>query len=100
MSSAAIVWAMTAALFSAGFAGMILRRQLMAMLLSLELMTNAVNVALVWEARLKGDAVGIAAVFLLLAVAACEAVVGLSLILAFYRGGEGGETGQMSELKD
>jgi NADH-quinone oxidoreductase subunit K len=99
MSPGVLVWTTTAVLFTVGFTGIVLRRQLMAMLLSLELMTNAVNLALVYEARLRADADGLTAVFLLLAVTACEAVVGLSLILAFYRSREGMETAEMKELK-
>lgn len=75
------VWAVTAALFTGGLVTVVMRRQLLAMLLGLELMVSAVNIALVHQAGLFNDAEAMAAVLLVIAVAAAEAVVGLSLIL-------------------
>lgn len=98
MAEAEIVWATTAALFLAGFAALLLRRQLLAMLLGLELMANAGNLVFVFTARRLSDGSGLAAVFLLLAIAACEAVVGLSLILALYRSRDAMETAEIREL--
>ena len=99
MSDAALVWGLSGALFVTGFAAVVLRRQLLAMLLGLELMTNAANVALAYYARVYASPAALAAVFLLLAVAACEAVVGLSLILALNRLEGAWETDAMKELK-
>lgn len=98
MTEGVVAYTVTITLFLTGFAGLLLRRQLLAMLLSLELMTNSANILLVYQARQTGDAGGLAAVFLLLAVAACEAVVGLALILALYRSRDAMETGEMKEL--
>ena len=98
MAEAEIVWATTAVLFLAGFAAVLLRRQLLAMLLGLELMVNSANLVFVYTARRLNDGAGLAAVFLLLAVAACEAVVGLSLILALYRSRDAMETASIREL--
>ena len=94
-----VVWAITGALFAGGLAMAVLRRQLLAMLLGVELMLAAVNVALVHEACLFSDAQAMAAVAIVIAVAAAEAVVGLSLILRVLRSGRGVDAGVLSELR-
>jgi len=93
------VWAVTTALFSLGLAMVVLRRQLLAMLLGVELMLAAVNVALVHYAGLFSDPEAMAVVALVIAVAAAEAVVGLSLILRASRAGKGLDAGAMAELR-
>ena len=95
----AVLWTTTALLFSAGLAMVVLRRQLLAMLLGVELMLAAVNVALVHHAGLFSDAQAMAAVAVFIAIAAAESVVGLSLILRVLRAGKGVEAGGLSELK-
>ena len=94
-----VIWATTGLLFAAGLAMVVLRRQLLAMLLGVELMLAAVNVALVHHAGLFSDASAMAAVALIIAVAAAEAVVGLSLILRVLRAGRGVDAGALSELR-
>ncbi len=81
------IWGITGLLFASGLVMLILRRELLAMLLGLELMINAVNISLVHAAGLFGDPEGLAAVLLIIAVAAAEAVVGLSLILRMHQAG-------------
>ena len=93
------VWVITGALFAAGLAMTVLRRQLLAMLLGIELMLAAVNVALVHHAALFADAQAMAAVVIVIAVAAAEAVVGLSLILRVLRAGRGSDADGLSELR-
>lgn len=93
-----VVWCVTGLLFAAGLAMTVLRRQLLAMLLGIELMVAAVNVALVHQACLLSDAQALAAVLLILAIAAAEAVVGLSLILRAFRSDRGIEAGGFTEL--
>ena len=93
------VWATTGTLFAAGLAMAVLRRQLLAMLLGVELMLAAVNVSLVHHAGLFSDGEALAAVALVIAVAAAEAVVGLSLILRALREGRGVEAGELAELR-
>jgi len=95
----ALIWATTALLFAAGLAMVVLRRQLLAMLLGVELMIAAVNVSLVHHAGLFSDAEAMAAVAIILAVAAAEAVVGLSLILRVLRAGRGVDAGALTELR-
>lgn len=95
----AIVWLTTGSLFFLGLAIVTLRRQLLAMLLGLELMLAAVNVSLVHHAGLFDDAEALAVVALVIAVAAAEAVVGLALILRVRRGGRGADAAVLTELR-
>ena len=99
MNLTAVVWATTGALLSLGLAIVVLRRPLLAMLLGLELMLAAVNVSLVHHAGLFDDAEALAVVALVIAVAAAEAVVGLSLILRMRRGGRGADAALLTELQ-
>jgi NADH-quinone oxidoreductase subunit K len=99
MSESAVVWGAASLLFLIGFAGLVARRQLLAMLLCLELMVNAANIPLAYYADYWGSADAVAAIFIILAVAACEAVIGLSLILALYRKEDATGTDQIAELR-
>lgn len=99
MTLTTAVWLVAGALFTLGLAACVLRRQLLAMLLGLELMISAVNVALVHHAGLFSDVQALAAVAIIIAVAAAEAVVGLSLILRIHRLGGGMDTGDLTELR-
>lgn len=93
------VWAVCFALFAAGLSLLILRRELLAMLLGLELMVNAANIGVVYGASLTGDALGLSAALLIIAVAAAEAVIGLSLILRVYQSGRSPESDVLRELR-
>ncbi len=78
-----------AALFVIGSVGFLLRRNLLVLLMSIELMLNSVNLTLVAYNRLRPvnhDGQNLA--FFVIAVAAAEAAVGLGIILAFYRNKE------------
>ncbi|MBI5245984.1 MAG: NADH-quinone oxidoreductase subunit NuoK [Elusimicrobia bacterium] len=99
MNLTAVVWATTGSLFAIGLAVVTFRRQLLAMLLGLELMLAAVNVALVHHAGLFDDAEALAVVALVIAVAAAEAVVGLALILRVRRSGRGADASVLTELR-
>lgn len=79
-----------AALFSVGLYGVLARRNLILMLMSVELMLNASNFVLAGVARMhagvSGDsAAGQAFILMSMAVAACEVAVGLSIVIAFFR---------------
>lgn len=100
MISPAWVWAISGSLFILGAAFLVLRRQLIAMVIGLELMINAANLNIVYYAARRGDAAGLAVAFLVIAAAAAEAVVGLSLILALLRSDEAAETDRLQELAD
>jgi NADH-quinone oxidoreductase subunit K len=72
-------------LFSVGFLGVVLRRNLLFVLMSLELMLNAVNVALVAFSRHSANMDGSLFVFFIMTVAAAEVSVGLALLVALYK---------------
>src|SRR5512143_1700084 len=73
------------ALFCLGLLGVILRRNLLVMYMSLELMLNAANLALVAFSRFNNNLNGQVMVFFVITVAAAEVAVGLALIVALYR---------------
>ena len=75
----------SAALFSLGLLGVIVRRNLLVIYMSLELMLNAANLALVAFSRFNNDLNGQVMVFFIITVAAAEVSVGLALIVALYR---------------
>ncbi len=73
------------AVFSIGVIGVLIRRNLIVVLMSIELMLNAVNLTFIAFSRYLGSAVGQVAVFFVLAVAAAEAVIGLAIIISVFR---------------
>ena len=75
----------SALLFCLGLLGVILRRNLLVIYMSLELMLNAANLALVACSRFNGRLDGQVMVFFIITVAAAEVAVGLALIVALYR---------------
>jgi NADH-quinone oxidoreductase subunit K len=72
-------------LFSIGTAGVFLRRNLITVLLSIEIMLNAVNVTFVAVGRYHGIVDGQIITFFVMTVAAAEAAVGLALVIALFR---------------
>ena len=75
-----------AALFVIGAVGFLLRRNLLVLLMSIELMLNSVNLTLVAYNRLRPiNHPGQNLAFFVIAVAAAEAAVGLAIVLAFFR---------------
>src|SRR6266704_5542877 len=75
----------SALLFSLGLLGVIMRRNLLIIYMSLELMLNAANLALVAFSRFNNKLDGQVMVFFIITVAAAEVSVGLALIVALYR---------------
>jgi NADH-quinone oxidoreductase subunit K len=75
----------SAILFITGAIGVLIRRNALIMLMSLELMLNAVNLSFVAYARMFNDAGGHVFVFLSITVAAAEAAVGLAILLTIFR---------------
>lgn len=87
------------ALFVIGIAGVLMRRNVIVMLMSIELMLNAVNINLIAFSRLHGSVHGqVFAIFVMVAAAA-EAAVGLAIILAFFRNGRTMDADEMDVLK-
>ncbi len=76
---------LSALLFAIGSAGALTRRNGISIFLSIELMLNAGNLALIAFARQWGDHTGQIVVFFVMAVAAAEAAIGLALFIAVYR---------------
>jgi NADH-quinone oxidoreductase subunit K len=75
-----------AALFLVGTIGFLLRRNLLVLLMSIELMLNSVNLTLVAYNRVHTDShTGQLFTFFVIAIAAAEAAVGLAIVLAFFR---------------
>ena len=83
----AIGWylAVSAIIFCIGAGGVLTRRNPLVVLLCLELMLNAANLALVAFARMWGGIDGQIFALIMMVVAACEVTVGLGLIVAIYR---------------
>ena len=78
----------SAALFFIGVAGFVARRNLFAILMSVELMLNAVNLSFVAFARHWGKLDGQVTVLLVIAVAAAEAAVALAMVILLFRNRE------------
>jgi NADH:ubiquinone oxidoreductase subunit K len=76
---------LSALLFMIGAVGVLVRRSPMVILLCLELMLNAGNLALVAFSRSVGNGQGQVFALVVMVVAACEVVVGLGLIVAIFR---------------
>jgi NADH-quinone oxidoreductase subunit K len=72
-------------LFSIGFFGVLLRRNILLLLMSLELMLNGINLALVTFSRTSLNLDGSIFVFFIMTVAAAEVAVGLALLVALYK---------------
>ena len=76
---------LSAVLFSIGTVGVFLRRNVITLLLSIEIMLNAVNLTFVAVGRYLGTVDGQIIVFFVMTVAAAEVAVGLALIVAIFR---------------
>jgi len=76
---------LSALLFTMGVLGFLFRRNVIIMLMSVELMLNSVNLTLVALSQSMGDSAGMVLVFFVMSVAAAEAAVGLALIIAIFR---------------
>jgi NADH:ubiquinone oxidoreductase subunit K len=76
---------LSAILFSIGVYGVIARRNGVAVLMSIELILNAVNINLIAFSAWRGDLAGQVFALFIIAVAAAEVGVGLAIVLAIYR---------------
>ena len=89
----------SAVLFCLGLLGVIARRNLLVIYMSLELMLNAANLALVAFSRYRNDLDGQMLVFFVITVAAAEVAVGLALIVALYRKRQTAHVEDLTSLK-
>lgn len=74
-----------AAIFFIGLAGVLVRRNVLVILMCIELMLNAVNLTFVTFSRQLHDLGGQMAVFFIITVAAAESAVGLALVISMFR---------------
>jgi NADH-quinone oxidoreductase subunit K len=89
----------SALLFSLGLLGVTIRRNLLIIYLSLELMLNAANLAFVSMSRFNNNLNGQVMVFFIITVAAAEVAVGLALIVALYRKRQTAHVEDLSSMK-
>jgi len=90
---------LSAALFAIGAFGVIARRNLLVILMSVEIMLNGVNVALLAFARLHGNNHGHVFVLMVMGVAAAEVSVGLAILIAVFRNRKTVDTGDLTSLQ-
>src|SRR5574339_520558 len=89
----------SALLFSLGLVGVIVRRNLLVMYMSLELMLNSANLALVAFSRFTNNLSTQVMVFFIITVAAAEVAVGLALIVALYRKRQSAHVEDLTSMK-
>jgi NADH-quinone oxidoreductase subunit K len=89
----------SAILFALGLFGVIVRRNLLVIYMSLELMLNAANLAFVAMSRFNNNLNGQVMVFFIITVAAAEVAVGLALIVALYRKHQSAHVEDLTSMK-
>ncbi len=90
---------LSATLFMIGVIGVLLRRNIIIILMSIELILNAVNINLVAYSNQWQNLSGQVFAMFLIAVAAAEAAVGLGIVLAFYRNKETVNIDEMNVMR-
>ncbi len=90
---------LSALVFAIGVTGVITRRNLIVILMSIELMLNAVNLTFIAFSRSLGSMDGQVIVFFVMTVAAAEAVVGLAIIISLFRHRQSLDPQEMQLLK-
>jgi NADH-quinone oxidoreductase subunit K len=90
---------LSAILFAIGTAGVFVRRNLITILLSIEIMLNAVNLTFVAFGRAFGAPEGQIIVFFVMTVAAAEAAVGLAIVISLFRHRESLDPDTFTSLK-
>ncbi len=91
--------AVSALIFAIGTVGVLTRRNPLTILLCLELMLNAGNLALLAFARMHGNADGQIFAIIVMVVAACEVTVGLGILVAMYRKRMAIDVDEIKELR-
>ncbi len=87
-------------IFLIGLVGLLVRRNILIVLMCVELMLNAVNLSFVTFSKLHADMGGQLAVFFIITVAAAESAVGLGLVIAMFRTLRSVDTDQIQLLKE
>ncbi len=91
---------LASALFVIGFTGVILRRNMLIIFMSIELMLNAVNLSFVSFSRFLGNLEGQLASFFIIVLAAAEAAVGLAIIVLVFRRRGSVQSTELTQLRD
>lgn len=94
------VLVLAAILFAVGLVGVACRRNILVMLLSVEILLNAANLAFVAFSKVHGDVTGQVFVFFAMAIAAAEVAVGLAIVIAVYRLRHGVDADASSDLRE
>ena len=89
----------SAALFVIGLFGLLVRRNILMVLLSMELILNAANLSFVSFSSYLGDLTGQAVVFFTMIVAAAEVTVGLAIVVLLFRKKHTTDTDELNSLK-
>jgi NADH-quinone oxidoreductase subunit K len=95
-----VVLSFCAAIFCIGLVGLLVRRNILIILMCIELMLNAVNLTFVTFAKQLDSMGGQMSVFFIITVAAAESAVGLGLVIALFRTLRTVDTDQMQMLRD
>jgi len=90
---------LSAVIFMIGAIGFLIRRNIIIMLLSVELMLNAVNISLVAFSHYLQDMTGQILVLFIIAVAAASAAIGLAILVALFRNKAAVHTDEIIEMK-
>ncbi len=85
MDKSQVLLALSAAMFTLGLVGVVVRRNLLVVLMCMELMLNGVNLSLVTFAQLTGNVAGAVLVFLIFVVAAAEIAIAIPIVLLLVR---------------
>ncbi len=99
MDRVQLLLALAIALFAIGLLGIIVRRNLLVLLMCMELMLNGVNLSLVTFAHQMGEAVGAVLVFLIFVVATAEIAVAIPIVLLLVRRKGSLDLNMYSDLK-
>ncbi len=92
--------ALSAVLFGIGVVGVLMRRSALIVLMSIEIMLNAANLSILAFARQWHDNRGHALAMLVIAVAAAEAAIGLSIVVGVFRATRHANVDRLTGLKD
>jgi NADH-quinone oxidoreductase subunit K len=90
---------LSAVLFTLGVVGVLIRRNALVMFMSVEMMLNAANLALITYSRFLESVDGQVFVLLVMAVAAAEVAVGLAIVVALYRHKDTADVDEINTLK-
>jgi NADH-quinone oxidoreductase subunit K len=85
MDKSQVLLVLAAAMFTLGFIGVVVRRNLLVVLMCMELMLNGANLSLVTFAQLTGNVAGAVLVFLIFVVAAAEIAIAIPIVLLLVR---------------